>query len=612
MPKQREDSAMAETIKLSDYVMRFLVDQGVTHIFMLVGGGAMNLNNSVANYPKKLHYVCNLHEQACAIAAEAYAKYDNRLGVVLVTAGPGATNTITGLAGAWLDSTPVLFLSGQVKRADMKTAASGLRNKGPQEIDIIPLVRPLTKYAITVLEPSAIRYHLEKAVHMARSGRPGPVWIEIPLDVQAAQVAPELLKGFTPLTISDPVSVLPALVTKTIELFNEAERPFVLLGNGIRLASALPEIRETLEILKVPFGLTWPAIDFFPDNHPLLVGRPGSMAPRGANFAMQNADLLLTVGARLDLIFTAFAPERLARGAKKVMVDIDLAEITKLKPYLDVDVCADAGDFLRELLRQKQKLQLRNIEPWIARCAQWKRKYPLFSPHDTSAKGLISLYDFTETLCDLLPEGALVAPCSSGSAVEIFLLAYRAKARQRLQLTCGLGSMGFGLPASIGACLAHGSRLTVSFEGDGGFQMNSQELETLARLKLPIKLFVINNDGYDAIVATQSAFFYRLVGCNPLSGLTFPDTLRLAKAYGLPTVRLDSPRNLASDLRTVLETPGPCICEIIAIPDEPRQPRVATFQRADGSMASRPLEDMYPFLPRDEFKTNMIVPSLSE
>ncbi len=603
---------MAETMKLSDYVMRFVADQGVTHVFMLVGGGAMHLNDSVANYPK-LHYVCNLHEQACAIAAEAYAKYDNRLGVALVTVGPGATNTITGLAGAWLDSTPVLFLSGQVKRADMK-GASGLRNKGPQEIDIIPLVKPLTKYAATVLEPSTIRHHLEKAVHMARSGRPGPVWIEIPLDVQAARVVPELLDGFTPPAAPDsgPVSALPALVAKTIELFNGAERPFVLLGNGIRLASALPEIREVLEVLKVPFGLTWPAIDFFPDDHPLLVGRPGSMAPRGANFAMQNADLLLTVGARLDLIFTAFAPERLARGARKVMVDIDPAEIAKLKPYLDVDVCADAGDFLRELLRQKRNLRLRDLAPWIARCAQWKGKYPLLSPHDTSTKGLISLYDFTETLCGLLPEGALVAPCSSGNAVEIFLLVYRAKARQRLQLTTGLGSMGFGLPASIGACLAHGGRLTVSLEGDGGFQMNSQELETLARLKLPVKLFVINNGGYGSIVATQSAFFHRLVGCNPESGLTFPDVRRLAEAYGLPAMRLDSPRDLASDLRAVLEAPGPCICEIMAIPDEPRQPRVAAFQRADGSMASRPLEDMFPFLPRDEFEANMIVPPLSE
>jgi len=603
---------MAEKMKLSDYVIRFVADQGVTHVFMLVGGGAMHLNDSLANYPT-LHYVCNLHEQASAIAAEAYAKYDNRLGVVLVTVGPGATNTITGLAAAWLDSSPVLFLSGQVKRADMK-GASGLRNRGPQEVDIIPLVKPLTKYAATVLEPSTIRCHLEKAVHLAKSGRPGPVWIEIPLDVQAAQIAPELLEGFVPPAApdSESVSALSAQVAKTVALFNRAERPFVLLGNGIRLASALPEIREVLEVLKVPFGLTWPAIDFFPDDHPLLVGRPGSMAPRGANFAMQNADLLLTVGARLDLIFTAFAPERLARGAKKVMVDIDPAEIAKMEPYLDVAVCSDAGDFLRELLRQKRDLGLRDLDPWIARCAQWRTKYPLLSRGGASEKGLISTYDFTETLCGLLPEGALVAPCSSGNSVEIFLLAYRAKARQRLQLSTGLGSMGFGLPASIGACLAHGGRLTVSLEGDGGFQMNSQELETLARLKLPVKLFVINNGGYGSILATQSAFFHRLVGCTPQSGLTFPDVLRLAEAYGLPAVRLDSPRDLASDLRAVLEASGPCICEVMAIPDEPREPRTASFQRADGSMASRPLEDMYPFLPRDEFEANMIVPPLSE
>ena len=593
-------------MKLSDYVAQFLVDRGVKDVFMLVGGAAMHLNDSIgAN--RQLNYVCNLHEQACAVAAEAYAKYDNRLGVAVVTAGPGGTNAITGVAGAWLDSTPLLVLSGQAKRADLK-GGSGVRNMGPQELDLPTIVSSITKCAVTVLEPTEIRYHLEKAVHLAASGRPGPVWLEIPLDVQAATIEPASLRSFTPEVHAEPGldHDLAAQVAATLDSLAAAERPFILFGNGVRLAGGVPEMRRLVETLAVPFGLTWPALDFVADDHPRLVGRPGSMAPRAANFALQNADFVLAIGARLDLVCTAFAPERLAPAARKTMVDIDAAEIRKLAPHLSSGICADARRFLAELLAQLQERPVQARTGWIARCDAWKDRYPLLADALPSS-GLVSMYSFTDSLCAALPDDALVVPASSGNSIEILLLAFKAKANQRVFLTTGLGAMGFGLPAALGACLAHGRRRTVCVEGDGGFQMNSHELEVLARLGLPVKLFVVENGGYGSIVSAQSAYFERLVGATPDSGLTLPETCALAAAYGLPTDSITDQRDVEAGIRRVLDAPGPCVCRVTTLPDEPRQPRVASYQKPDGSMASRPLEDMFPFLPRDEFAANMTV-----
>lgn len=599
-------------MKLSDYVMDFVARQGVKDVFLLTGGGAMHLNDSLGSC-KGLRYICNLHEQACAIAGEAYAKYDMRLGVVMVTVGPGATNTITGVAGAWLDSSPMLFLAGQVKRADLK-GDTGVRNRGVQELDAVTIVKSITKYAATVTEPSTIRYHLEKAVHLAMHGRPGPVWIDIPLDVQASQVDPETLEGFTaePTSGIRSVNDLKAKVAEVIRSLNASERPFLLFGNGVRIAKAQAEMRQAIEALELPFGLTWPAMDFVPDDHPLLVGRPGSMAPRGANFALQNSDFLLTVGARMDLVLTAFAPERLARAARKAMVDIDPGEIGKMSRFLDVPVCADAGDFLRELLVQLHSVQRSDRGPWMRRCAEWKTKYPLVLPQHRERDEPVSMFYFTEVLCDELDEGDLIVPGSSGNAIETVLLAFKTKKNQRIFITTALGPMGFGLPASIGGCLAHGSRRTVCVDGDGGIQMNVQEFETLARLQLPIKLFVINNNGYGSIIASQKTYFNRLVGADPGSGLTLPDITKVAAAYGLPTRRIANQRHLRAEIREILDAPGPMVCDVIVVPDEPRLPRVSSAQKPDGTMVSKPLEDMFPFLGREEFLANMIVPPIEE
>ena len=332
-------------IKLSDYVMQFVAGLGVRHVFMLPGGGAMHLNDSLGRN-KNLIYICNLHEQACAIAADAYSQYTNNLGVALVTTGPGGTNTITGVAAAWLDSTPVLFLSGQVKRPDM-IGDRGVRQVGFQEIDIVSLVRPITKYAVTVMEPSSIRYHLEKAVFLAKHGRPGPVWIDIPLDVQAAMIEENDLQAFeaSEMPQNTEGEALADKVSRAIELLNKAERPVILAGNGIRLSNALEEFTRLIERLGIPVLTTWKAADFLPEDHPLYAGRPGAVGQRGANFTQQNADWLLIIGARLDLGQTAYTHANFARGAVKIMVDIDAAEIHKMQMKIDVPVISDAGEF---------------------------------------------------------------------------------------------------------------------------------------------------------------------------------------------------------------------------------------------------------------------------
>lgn len=600
-------------MKLSDYVVRFIADLGVKHVFVLPGGGAMHLNDSLGRC-RDIEFVCNLHEQACAVAAEAYARVTNHLGVCMVTSGPGGTNAVTGVAGAWLDSTPCLFLSGQAKRADLK-ADSGVRQLGSQEIDIVSIVRGITKYAVTVTEPESIRYHLEKATFLARNGRRGPAWLDVPLDVQAARIEPETLPAFDPGAAAPAYDTgrLPELVGKTVQLLNEAERPVILAGNGVRLAGAVDDFAHLVDRLNVPVLTTWLGIDLLPDSHPLLIGRPGSIAPRGPNFALQNSDWLLILGARMDMALTAYAHDRLARAARKIMVDIDPAEIRKMKTTIDVPVPADAGAFLQEFLRQSATVRRTDRAGWLKRCQEWKSRYPVVTPEHRAPAQRLSMYYFSEVLTEELARDDVVASGSSGFACEIFLLVFKAKAGQRVFHNRGTGAMGLGLPASIGACLASGTKRTISVDGDGGFQMNIQELETVSRLKLPIKFFVVNNQGYASIRASQNNYFPgNLVGADASSGLTLPDVTRVAAAYGLTTARIDGTGALRERIRQVLDAPGPIVCEVVVRPDEARGPRVASMQKPDGSMVSKPLEDLWPFLEREEFLANMIVPALEE
>jgi acetolactate synthase-1/2/3 large subunit len=605
-------------MKVSDYVVRFVAALGVKHVFLVSGGGAMHLNDSLARC-RELEFICNHHEQASAIAAENYSKATNNLGVALVTTGPGGTNAITGVVGAWLDSTPMLVISGQVKRDDRMYRRDGtplgVRQRGSQEVDIVSLVKPITKYALTIDDPQSIRYHLEKAAHLARSGRPGPVWIDIPIDVQAAPVEPDSMRSFDPAELPkrDQDDVV-AQVRDVMDRLNRAERPFIFAGNGVRVSGAAAAFEKLVRLLNIPAGLTWMAMDLLDDDDPLYVGRPGTIASRGANFALQNADFVLVIGTRLDPPLMGWDPHQFARGAYKAVVDIDPAELRKLEGAIDNPICADARTFIDHVLQQGGSVLDKNKDrsPWLQRCQDWKARYPLVLP-EHRAPGLVSVYHLAEVIGQEAGANDRLVSGSSGSAIETFLLAYRARKGRRVFHTAGLGAMGYGIPASIGVCLGSGKRKTICVDGDGGFQFNIQELATIAHLQLPIKLFVLNNQGYASIRATQKNYFGGAnIGCDANTGVSIPDYRKVARAYGLKTAVIEDQSDLRGAVRRVLRSRGPVVCDVHAIPDEIKAPRVTSIQRADGSFVSKPLEDLWPFLDRDEFAQNMIVEPVKE
>ncbi len=599
-------------MKLSDYVFQRLAATGVRHVFMLPGGGCMHLCDSLGR-AAGLEFICNLHEQGSAIAADAYGQYTNHLGVALVTTGPGGTNTLTGVAAAWLDSTPCLFLSGQVKRADLK-GDRPIRQLGFQEIDIVRLVEPITKYAVTVTDPATIRYHLDQALYLARHGRPGPVWLDIPLDVQAADIAAEALPGFEPpLAAGAPgAAALAHAVERTVALLAEAQRPVLLLGNGVRLDRAQASLTALLETLPVPVLLSWKAIDFLPEEHPLYVGRPGAVGQRGANFALQNADLLIAVGARLDYGQIGYDHRQFCRAARKVIVDVDPGEIAKLNLDVEVPLASRAQPFLDALQRAwEQRGVSAGFGSWLERCKDWQQCYPVVLPEYWTMEQGLSNYAFINLLSTHMDAGDLLVPGSSGACSEITMQAFRVKSGQRIFNSEGLGPMGFGIPAAIGACLASDRRRTVCVDGDGGFVMNIQELEVVRRLNLPIKFFVLDNDGYGSIRQTQKTHFdSRFVACDPTSGLTLPDLRRVAEAFQIPATEIESTTDAPATLRRVLEAPGPALCLVNISPQHQTAPRLASRALPDGRMVSTPIEDLWPFLDRQEFQRNMLVPVL--
>jgi acetolactate synthase-1/2/3 large subunit len=600
-------------IKLSDFVMNFIADQGVGHIFMIPGGGAMHLVDSLGRNAR-LKFICNLHEQASAIAADAYSQYTNNLGVALVTTGPGGTNTITGVAGAWLDSTPCLFISGQVKRADC-VGSRGIRQMGFQEINIIQLVGSITKYAVIITDPDSIRYHLEKAVYLARSGRPGPVWIDVPLDVQAAMIDETKMVTFDPREALHRVDsqIIQQQVSTVIQLLNQSERPVILAGNGIRLAKAEDDFLQLIDALKIPVLTTWKAIDYIPEYHPLFSGRPGAVGQRGANFAQQNSDFFLSIGARLDFGQTGYNHKNFARGAKKIMVDVDPAEINKMMTPIDIPIASDAKAFILEFLRQIRKVHVRDHSTWLDRCKAWHAKYPVVLPEYRNQQDFVNPYALIDALSEEMSGNDLFIPGSSGAASEVAMQAFRIKEGMRVFNTEGLGPMGFGVPASIGGCIASGGKRTVCLDGDGGFHMNSQELEVVKRLNLPIKFFILNNNGYGSIRITQRNYFHgKYVASGPDSGLTLPDVRKIGEAYGLKTFQLRDQAELRKRVSEILESGGPSVTEVLVSPDQLTMPKLSSMQRPDGSIVSKPLEDLWPFLDRKEFEGNMIIPPLKE
>jgi acetolactate synthase I/II/III large subunit len=590
-------------MKLSDYIFAAIADAGVRHVFFLPGGGAMHLVDSLGT--SRLEPILMLHEQAVAIAAEAYSRVTGNLGVALVTTGPGGTNALTGVAGAWIESTPMLVVSGQVKRADL-TGDKGVRQLGVQEVDIVGLAKHVTKSACLVSDPLVVRSDVEGAIYVARHGRPGPVWLDVPLDVQAIDVDPQSQLAFKP--APESVVDFEAAADLILEALATAERPLILAGNGVRLAGAIEDLRQLVDLAGIPLVTSRKnGIDVLPGDHPLYFGRPGSVAHRYANFAVQQADLILVLGCRLDLMQVAYDWAAFGRRATKIMVDIDQYEIAKISPPIDIPIVADAGAVLTAIVGGMHRDPARMARhaadraTWVERCRRWKATYPIVEQRHRDVVGSVSTYVLAESLATRLTAADTVVIGSSGAGIEAFMLAYSAPLGQRAFLTGGLGAMGFGLPASIGACLAADRRRTILVDGDGGFQLNIQELATLHRLSLPVKIFVLDNQGYGSIRSMQRRHFEgRLVGSDAQSGLALPDLIRLAEVYGIRTAHVASHTALPEVLDDVLRGDDPVICVVASDQNEVPEPRVTSRIRPDGSMESRALEDLAPLLSAEE------------
>jgi acetolactate synthase-1/2/3 large subunit len=591
-------------VKLSDYLFAAIADAGVKHVFFLPGGGSMHLVDSLGR-SERLEPVLMLHEQAATIAAEAYARVTGNLGVALVTTGPGGTNALTGAVGAWIESTPMLVVSGQVKRADLM-GDKGVRQLGVQEVDIVSIVSPVTKMARLVTDPLGARGVVEEALHVARHGRPGPVWLDVPLDVQSADIDPATQTPF--ILDSEPEPDFSAVADLILEELRRAERPLILAGNGVRLAGGVDDLRRVVELTGVPLVTSRKnGIDILPADDPLYFGRPGSIAHRYANFAVQTADLIVVLGCRLDMMQVAYDWAAFGRNARKIMVDIDAHEIAKVSPPIDVPVVADVGPVLVAILAGLHRdggfnsTHVEDLQRWVARCQTWKAAYPIVEERHRDLMDGVSTYVLAEELAARLTARDTVVIGSSGAGIESFMLAYSAPLGQRAFLTGGLGAMGFGLPASIGACLGANGARTILIDGDGGFQLNIQELATLHRLGLPIKIFVLDNDGYSSIRAMQRRHFEgNLVGADASSGLALPDILRLAEAYGIRTAHAANHAELRDVLDVALAGDDPVICSIAGFESEVAEPRVTSRLMPDGTIVSRPIEDLAPLLPPAE------------
>ncbi len=599
---EREEKLM----KLTDYMASYIADLGVKHVFAVCGGGAMHLIDSFGG-SKKIKYVATHHEQAAAMAAEGYARISGGLGAALVTSGPGGTNTITGVCGAWVDSIPTIFISGQVTD-DTLIKDTGLRQFGIQEGNIVDIVKPITKYAVTVTEPNTIRYHLEKACYLAMSGRMGPVWLDIPLDVQSKLINPEEQPRFTPdkAATSGTEYTLRGLIAECVELLRRAKRPVLISGYGVRLAKAGELLLKLVERLRIPTVSSWTSSDIISTENENYIGRSGIMGDRAGNFTVQNSDLALIVGSRMSIPQVGYNYRLFARAAKKIMVDIDEAELKKPSLKLDLPIQADAKAFLDELQRQlDEKNVFLDIDDWRRRCTNWKKKYPVALPEYKDNKYKVNSFYFVDLLSQKLDSDAVIVT-DMGTSFTCTMQTFKTKSGQRLFTSSGFASMGFGLPGAIGACNAVG-RKTILITGDGGLQMNIQELQTVVHYKLPLIIFVLNNEGYLTMKLMQQNHFGRYIGSNPSSGLSCPDIVKLAEAYGIKSERIASQKELNDRLDAVLAEPGPYVCEIMMPEEQPLIPRVSSLKLPDGSIISKPMEDLYPFLDREEFQENMII-----
>lgn len=582
-------------MKLSDYVWKYVEELGVRHVFMFPGGGAMHLVDSLGKNDC-LEHVTLLHEQACAMAAETYSRIDYNLGVALVTTGPGGTNAITGVAAAWLESTPMLIISGQVKTEDLKDGY-GVRQRGNQEIGIIDIVSSITKYAVTIKNPMEIKYHLEKAVCEAKNGRPGPVWLDIPLDVQAAEIAVDKLKMYIPEENSVfSENLLQEEVKEVVGLLEKAKKPVIIAGQGIERNNGKEKFRELIERLQIPVLFSWIAVELLEYDHACNLGKPGMVAPRYSNFTMQDADLIIAIGTRLDPAMIGYNPDDFAPNAKKVIVDVDANELNKFQFNIEIKIQSDATVFINELLKQTIEVKLNDATvKWLEQCQKWKKEYPVVLEEFKRDAGAVNPYFFIDVLSNELFDDDVIIPGSSGAGIDVFWMCFKNRKNQRTLATGSLGSMGYGIPAAIGACLASGKR-TICIEGDGSIQLNIQEFASIVGMKLPLKIFVNGNGGYLSIMNMQRNHFNgHLVGANGTSHLYLPDIIKVANAYGLKTFEIFKHEELVRGIRETLEASGPSLCFIHMRDDIAIQPKVMSRVAEDGSMISGTLRDLWPF-----------------
>lgn len=589
-------------IKLSDYVVEYLVSHGVNEIFLVSGGGIMHLVDSVGRNPR-MRYICNYHEQACAIAAEGCARIKNGIAACLVTTGPGATNALSGIAGAWFDSIPVLVISGQV-RIPLIADYGKIRQLGPQEVNLLPMARPVTKYVASVRDPWRIRAELDRAFAAATTGRSGPVWLELPLDIQSAAIDESRLAPSEMEPKSRSFERLPEMAREAIAMLETASRPLLILGHGVRLARCDKELSRFLEAIRIPILLTIGGMDLVAEDHPSHMGAFGPVGRRAANFALQNSDLILSIGASFSIASIGFDTAGFAPRAKRIFVNIDEGEIAKENVRADLGINAGAREFLSALSNALGGRSIQGSRKWREACADWKRRYPAVEPEPHAAAGSVNSYAFAETLSECLGHNAVVVTGNSLDACSIYQ-AFRVKRGQRVLLPTNYGAMGWDLPAGVGACVADRGPV-VLVTGDGSLQFNVQELQTARQNDLPLKIFVFNNDGYESIRTTQETHFEgRHVGSSRASGVGNPDFERLAGAYRFGYRKISNSASMKAEILTFLALEGPALCELILSPTQGRSPRVTSFRREDGTLESRPLEDMFPFLPREEVYANM-------
>lgn len=598
--------------RLSDYVIERLAREGVRHIFMVSGGGGMYLIDSLG-HSKDIQYVCNHHEQASAISAEGYQRMTGNLGVALVTTGPAGTNAITGVLCAWNDSIPMLVISGQANSRFL-IDETGLRQRGVHEANITKIVESVTKYAVTVMDERMIRYHLEKALYLAKNGRPGPVWLDIPLDIQSKTIDPDALiafdhdkefpedKGFAGLKEIEAVK----------DLLKCSSRPIILAGHGLRLSNIQDAFLRFIEKYSIPVVTTKNAFDLIHDDHELLAGRVGINGQRAGNFAIQNADMVIALGSRLSFPTVGYATDYFAREAKKVVIDIDESQLRYPTIKIDLPIHANLKTFLSQLETVLDTDFDRDFSEWIKRCRHWREIFPAVLQEWRDQDKYVNPYYFFEVLSEEM-EAKDVLVTDQGATFYCSTVAFKVKKGQRVFTNGGFSPMGYGLPAAIGACFARDKERVVCAHGDGGLELNIQELQTIVHYSLPVKLFVFNNQGYLSIKHTQTAYFGGFfVGSDPQSGVSCPDTIKIAGAYGIKSMRIEGHRNMRESIRKALSCEGPMMIDVVLDPMQPFLPKVMSERKPDGRMVSKPLEDMYPFLDREEFGKEMIVKPVEE